>query len=371
MTPTPSDPSPFEEDLLRELRTERPAEDGARERVATRLGFAAVAPEVARDTGAVEHGGASAVSNVASLSAIRALGLASLTFALGAAAGVTGQAWLSAPEVKIVYLERPAQRTVSVNDAASSHREPESVTSSAPPVAALASPAKVPVAASAASAASATNAASSGRQELGPEVTMLDQARKALSERNYARAFELLASHARLFPTSVLEQEREALQIKALVATGRVRKLGRERNDSEVAFRRACSSTPSRKQSRRFRDGSGSPYQFQSEGWTRGGRHESEFSRQRCVTLIALCGLLRRELGPRRNGGRGVGAGRSSRSIGAGWSRVIGSRFRWVRGKRREAPRVQVVRGALFASRRRRALSPYRVATGVARFRGV
>ena len=123
MTPIPSDPSPFEEDLLRELRTERPADDRARERVAARLGFAALAPEAVRDSGALEHGGASSVSNAAGLSAIRALGLASLTFALGAAAGVTGQAWLDPAEVKVVYLERPAQRSVSVNEASSSDRD--------------------------------------------------------------------------------------------------------------------------------------------------------------------------------------------------------------------------------------------------------
>jgi hypothetical protein len=209
MIPTKSDPTPFEEDLLRELRIERPAEDGARERVASRLGFVALAPGVPRDGAFGEQRGANATSNAAAFAGTRALGLASLTFVLGAAAGVTGQAWLDRPEVRVVYLERRAERARSVNDARAI--EPDPLASSAPPASAIARAVKVPVAAS---------VASSSRQELGPEVTMLDQARKALSEGHYSRAFELLGSHARLFPASILEQEREALTIKALVATG-------------------------------------------------------------------------------------------------------------------------------------------------------
>jgi hypothetical protein len=210
MIPPKPDPLPFEEDLLRELRIERPAEDGARERVARRLGFAALSPELARDSSTVEHAGASAASNAAGFAGTRALGLASLTFVLGAAAGVAGQAWLDPPEIKIVYLERRAERAATVKGASSS--EPEPVASSAPPVFAPTSALRVSVAAS---------AASTSRAELGPEVTLLDQARKALSDRQHSRAFELLGRHAQLFPASVLEQEREALQIKALVATGR------------------------------------------------------------------------------------------------------------------------------------------------------
>lgn len=217
MIPIKPDPTPFEEDLLRELRIERPAEDGARERVATRLGFAALAPEVARDGGSVERTTAEVVSKAATLAGTRALGLASLTFVLGATAGVTAQAWLNPPEVKIVYLERREPRALSVNGAPSS--DPEPVVPSAPPRSAVTRAAKTPAAASAASPTSAPAPANSGT-ELGPEVTMLDQARRAMSERRYSRAFELLGSHARLFPASVLEQEREALTIKALVATG-------------------------------------------------------------------------------------------------------------------------------------------------------
>jgi hypothetical protein len=221
--PSP-DPTPFEEDLLRELRIERSAREGARERVASRLGLSALAPQGEQGGPVVEPTGANTALKAAAFAGTRAVGLAGITFVLGAAAGATGHAWLARPEVEIVYLERQAPRAVSARPVAPSEPEPGSPPALSTPPNALGASNRASAASEprASSEASAPSGASSGAAELGPEITMLDQARKALSEGRHARAFELLGRHARLFPASVLEQEREALTIKALVATGRL-----------------------------------------------------------------------------------------------------------------------------------------------------
>jgi outer membrane protein assembly factor BamD (BamD/ComL family) len=47
-------------------------------------------------------------------------------------------------------------------------------------------------------------------------------ARRAFGLGDYAKALQALQAHFRRFPTSVLAEEREALEIKTLAASGRV-----------------------------------------------------------------------------------------------------------------------------------------------------
>lgn len=61
-------------------------------------------------------------------------------------------------------------------------------------------------------------AASTG---LDAELRQLEEARAALTAREPSRALALLAAHARNHPRSMLAQERDALEVKTLVAAGR------------------------------------------------------------------------------------------------------------------------------------------------------
>lgn len=53
------------------------------------------------------------------------------------------------------------------------------------------------------------------------ELELLQRAQAAYTRRDYATALELLADHARLFPRGSLAEEREALRVRSLLASGR------------------------------------------------------------------------------------------------------------------------------------------------------
>ena len=59
-------------------------------------------------------------------------------------------------------------------------------------------------------------------RELAAERALIEQARTALARDKSADALAALAEHAREHPRGQLEEEREALQILALTASGRV-----------------------------------------------------------------------------------------------------------------------------------------------------
>src|SRR6185437_10719856 len=64
-------------------------------------------------------------------------------------------------------------------------------------------------------------AAPAASSSLSAERLLLDQARSALTGEQPDRALALLADHARRFPRPQLGEEREALAIQALAASGR------------------------------------------------------------------------------------------------------------------------------------------------------
>jgi hypothetical protein len=148
------------------------------------------------------------------------IALVALGLAVGAAAGAAGQAFFTPPETKVVYLERRVERTrvTMIPAPSTAPSSPPSSPLELAPVRQARGPAAV---SSAGEEPGAVTPEVEQPGELGPEVTLLDRARRALSEGDAARAQALLLEHARRFPKSLLTQEREALVIKALAASGR------------------------------------------------------------------------------------------------------------------------------------------------------
>jgi hypothetical protein len=77
-------------------------------------------------------------------------------------------------------------------------------------------------------------------RRLGEETTLIRDARQALRAGDARRALRLLEESRRLFPTGVLEQERERLMIEALVKAGR----GAEASARASAFLRKYPDSP-------------------------------------------------------------------------------------------------------------------------------
>ncbi len=213
----------FEEDLLRELRSPSGARAEVRARVRDRLGAALASPGVGEAPGATDRLPGGELSSAASTAAggVPAIALVTIGLAVGGMAGATAHAALAPPpETKIVYLERRVER-----------QSPPRVMALPPApsaVEALSSQPRTPMSAARTPSASppaaaeppAVAAVDERPGELDPDVALLDRARRALAGGDPARARALLQEHSRTFPKSLLTQEREALEIKALIASG-------------------------------------------------------------------------------------------------------------------------------------------------------
>ena len=138
--------------------------------------------------------------------ASHALPVALVAFVLGGAAGAALEArFAAAPAERVVRVYVPAP-------APSSPEPPATPAEPAPPAPATAAPAPPRASAVAAPAASSS---------LSAERLLLDQARSALTAEQPDRALALLTDHVRRFPRPQLGEEREALAIQALAASGR------------------------------------------------------------------------------------------------------------------------------------------------------
>lgn len=137
-------------------------------------------------------------------------------FVLGGATVATIVA-LRAPqaEVRIVYVERPAAATASSAASGTSPSSSFGLPVSSLPVSAVPA-AKTPIAAPTRPA----EALSTGSR-LAAERALLDLARAALASGESEPAFAALSRHEREFVHGTLEEEREALNVKALVLAGR------------------------------------------------------------------------------------------------------------------------------------------------------
>lgn len=195
-------PSPDPRDL-EALRAGSPIDPGAKHRVRARL--AAVVPSVAAPAASRVRGG-SAPRVVRAVSA----GTYRVALASFLAGGVVGAAlharWSASVAPRAVLVDRPV--AVSVDPPAPSPA-PEAVRVAAPP----------PVTPEAArQTAPPPHVATS---QLSAERRILDDARAALLRGEAQQALEALERHRRTFAAPLLGEERDALQVQALVKAER------------------------------------------------------------------------------------------------------------------------------------------------------
>ncbi|HWA72177.1 MAG TPA: hypothetical protein VG937_07585 [Polyangiaceae bacterium] len=235
------DPS-VELNLLAALRREmqRPADEAVAKDVATRLGatlgigLSVAAPAMAAGSASSSlAGAASAAGTVAAkLSAGSHPLLAPLAVLVGSAA-VTGLSLFGV----LSFSEPPAAPSLEVRKARSvvakgERNSPKAQATSADSAAAVSAssdlrePARAPTRPASTAGVPLTSAAAASstapaEASLGTQQALLDTARRALSRGASAAALEALSEHASRFPRSVLEEEREALTVKALRAAQR------------------------------------------------------------------------------------------------------------------------------------------------------
>ena len=204
---TDSDEARPNAELIGQLRAEfRPANMASKERVSQRLA-ASIGASVLRGapTGSAAGSSAAGFARLAFAARGPALGL---SFLLGAASGVGAYATLRQPQAPtILYRDRPVTGAPVVPSAtASTMLAP----ASAPPSPAWPIVAVVP-------SSSVGRGLTAG---LGEQQALLDVARRAFASEDYNSTLQALRAHFQRFPKSMLAEERDALEIKALAASG-------------------------------------------------------------------------------------------------------------------------------------------------------
>jgi hypothetical protein len=133
-----------------------------------------------------------------------------LTLPVGIAVGALGHAWFVSPAA---VKERAVPAVVAVS------RQLPAVTENAASLAPVVAPASaLPVQVAPPSRPPAVRSASSRLPRGNRELSQLEKARTLLSDGQAAATLALLRTHLVRYPHSALEQERQALYIKALVA---------------------------------------------------------------------------------------------------------------------------------------------------------
>jgi hypothetical protein len=193
---------PIDPELASLLDAERGANapKEALDRVWTRV--AGIVPAAGGGGGASGGGGATTGGWLAS----HAVGVAAVTFVVGAATGAGVLSAMRPPPVeRVVYVDRPSPSAFPLEVPA-----PASATSASPPASVVEGtpPSPRPVGAAASSS-------------LSLERGVLADARAALASGDAARALRLSDEHLRRFPRPQLGEEREAIAIQALVGLGR------------------------------------------------------------------------------------------------------------------------------------------------------
>lgn len=199
--------SPVDPRDIELLREESPVDPAVRARVRSRLAalipIRGGGPGGAGGDGPVQRGGPPQGVPGAALASF---GSKAVAFVMGGAVGVALYVGLAKPPPpQIIYVDRPV----------------------APPTASAApSPTAPPSATpqdSSAAVAPVTRAsvAKSRASQLSAERLLLEEARTANMQGDTQRALERLERHRRLFATPLLGEERDALQVQALVKAGR------------------------------------------------------------------------------------------------------------------------------------------------------
>jgi pimeloyl-ACP methyl ester carboxylesterase len=208
--------------LLRRGAPNLSVPEGAHARILERLAITLPIDPSPRGGGGSGSGGAPtapAPSPSAPTRLLSAQGFAvvALGFALGA--GVATAVLLPRPEsVRVVYVDRAAPVAVP----ALGTTEPAAIPFDALPKSAPSSPAP--------SAQKPLVPSASPAIRLNEERALVDEARVAYSRGDTTGCLAMLEKHRTLHPNGLLSEEREALAVRALVATGR-RAEARERGD--------------------------------------------------------------------------------------------------------------------------------------------
>ncbi|HYP98132.1 MAG TPA: hypothetical protein VER96_05630 [Polyangiaceae bacterium] len=176
-----------------------------------------IAARLARSIG--PFGGDSAAPAPRGLPWARPLQLAT-SFVVGGVMGAGLYGALRAPRVERVYVERSPATIQTTSSSATPLLDPVSAPSAVVAVPTIAEPPPR----SNRSTVSTPSASASGDRlaSLAEQQALLDVARAAFARSDYSGALQTLATHAARFPKSVLAEEREALQIKALAASDRL-----------------------------------------------------------------------------------------------------------------------------------------------------
>ncbi|HEY4157894.1 MAG TPA: hypothetical protein VGM29_07345 [Polyangiaceae bacterium] len=201
---------------LREMPTENDLYAAAQARVGSRLGISLAGAAVSLSPGSAGTALPASLpqpdaSALFSIGARRFAGWLAAAFAAGALSGGALEHWRSRQL-------QPARIQLSTTPVASAPASAALQVAELSPSAAPTSPAPNP---SAPALASTARGAFSGGSRFAAEQTLLDAARAALTQGEPERSMRLLESHAARFPNGVLSEEREALAIRALVATSR------------------------------------------------------------------------------------------------------------------------------------------------------
>jgi len=207
---------------LRELGTGGEAPLDAKQRVHAALMASLAAATVATTLGSVgAH--SSAVLPVApapligGFTSAKALSIAAGIWLIGGATGAALYGALHAPEVRVVYVDRPAVAN-SVAAPAASVPPPSAVVPTAS--AAVATSAFIPPDARVSSKRE-SRASASPTSDLARERALLDLARESAGHGEPAVVLAQTEQHRTQFPQGKLSEEREALAIRALLALGR------------------------------------------------------------------------------------------------------------------------------------------------------
>jgi hypothetical protein len=203
---------PLEPDIAEVLRAEKAPLRAPPEEKARALGrvLAAAGESIAGERAAPSRRGAGGISAWARA---HPLAVAATAFALGTAAGVALHASLVGE--RIVYVTHTI--TVPANAPESPVRSAEPLLPSGPPAL---SGAPAPSAHGEERKGPAAASARPLGDTLAAERAIIDVARRAVGSGDGAAAMAALSRHERSFPSGLLQEEREALTIRALVLLG-------------------------------------------------------------------------------------------------------------------------------------------------------
>lgn len=144
-----------------------------------------------------------------------------VSFVLGGALGAGLYGTVRAPRIERVYVDRPVRVVPPPSDSITAPTAPEEL----PALAVTSKP-----------IAPAVSSLPDRAASLAEQQALLDLARSAFASGDYTQTLQTLATHAKRFPKSVLGEEREALQIKALAASGRLAEARRRAERFRVQF---------------------------------------------------------------------------------------------------------------------------------------